>query len=150
MTLASALVSGYLSLARAMGEAAVCGPSQGCETVATSGYSAVLGIPVAFLGFGLSLVLLVLAGLWWLRRERRALLAAYGLLLLATLGVAYLTYLELFVIEAICPWCVAYAVTVVASLVTAGLAMACPSHPAGASERARPWLRAAAYPVSST
>lgn len=123
MTLASALVSGYLSLARALGEAAVCGPSRGCETVASSEYSEVLGVPVAFLGLGLSLVLLVLAGLWWLRRERRALLVAYGLLLLATLGVAYLTYLELFVIEAICPWCVAYAVTVVASLVTAGLAL---------------------------
>jgi uncharacterized membrane protein len=123
VTLASAIVSGYLSLARALGEAAVCGPSKGCETVASSEYSTVLGIPVAFLGLGLSLVLLVLAGLWWLRRERRALLVAYFLLLLATLGVAYLTYLELFVIEAICPWCVAYAVSVVVSLVTAGMAM---------------------------
>jgi uncharacterized membrane protein len=123
VTLASAIVSGYLSLARALGEAAVCGPSKGCETVASSEYSTVLGIPVAFLGLGLSLVLLVLAGLWWLRRERRALLVAYFLLLLATLGVAYLTYLELFVIEAMCPWCVAYAVSVVVSLVTAGMAM---------------------------
>ncbi len=123
MTLASVAISGYLSVARAAGEAAVCGPSKGCEIVASSEYSAVLGIPVAFLGLGLSLVLLVLAGLWWLRRERRALLAAYGLLLLATLGVAYLTYLELFVIEAICPWCVSYAVTVVVALITAGLAM---------------------------
>lgn len=123
MTLASALVSGYLSLARALGEAAVCGPSRGCETVASSEYSEVLGVPVAFLGLGLSLVLLVLAGLWWLRRERRALLVAYGLLLLATLGVAYLTYLELFVIEAICPWCVAYAATIVLALAVAGLAL---------------------------
>jgi uncharacterized membrane protein len=59
----------------------------------------------------------------WLRSERRALLAAYLLLLLATLFVAYLTFLELFVIKAICVWCVAYAITVVLSLVTAGLAL---------------------------
>lgn len=131
MTLASALASGYLSVTRALGETAVCGPSNGCETVASSEYSVVLGIPVAFLGLGLSLVLLVLAGLWWLRRERRALLVAYGLLLLATLGVVYLTYLELFVIEAICPWCVAYAVTVVVALVTAGLALRASSRDAG-------------------
>ena len=45
------------------------------------------------------------------------------LLLLATLFVAYLTYLELSVIQAICPWCVAYAVTIVVALVTAGLAL---------------------------
>ena len=109
----------------------MCGPSKGCETVASSEYSAVLGIPVAFLGFGLSLVLLVLVGLWWLRRERRALLVAYGLLLLATLGVAYLTFLELFVIEAICLWCVGYAVTVVVSLVIAGLALRASSRDVG-------------------
>ena len=60
---------------------------------------------------------------WWLRGDRRVLLAAYGSLLLATLFAAWLTCLELFVIEAICPWCVAYAITVVLGLVVAGLAM---------------------------
>jgi uncharacterized membrane protein len=48
---------------------------------------------------------------------------AYGLLLLGTLAVAYFTYLELFVIEAICLWCVSYAVAVVVSLGVAGLAL---------------------------
>ena len=83
-------------------------------------------------------MLLVLVGLWWLRRERRALLVAYGLLLLATLGVAYLTFLELFVIEAICLWCVGYAVTVVVSLVIAGLALRASSRDVGTSVVPRP------------
>jgi len=38
-------------------------------------------------------------------------------------AVAYLTYLELFVIGAVCVWCVAYAVTVVAGWVGAALAL---------------------------
>jgi uncharacterized membrane protein len=123
ITLAGAVVAGYLSAVRLAGEAAVCGPSRGCETVAASDYAVFLGIPVAFLGLGMSIVLVGCAALWWLRAERWALLAAYGLLLLATLFVAWLTYLELFVIDAICPWCVTYALTVVAALVTAGLAL---------------------------
>jgi uncharacterized membrane protein len=106
-----------------MGEAAVCGPSHGCETVAASKYSEIFGVPVAFLGFGLSLLILACAVAWWRRVDRRLLLAAYGMLLLATLFVAWLTYLELFVIEAICLWCATYAITVVLGLVTAGLAL---------------------------
>ncbi len=101
--LAGAAIAGYLSVARLAGEPAVCGPSQGCETVAQSVYSEVLGfLPVAYLGLAFSVVLVGLAAGWWQRAEdRRMLLAAYGLLLLGTLFAAYLTYLELFVIEAI-------------------------------------------------
>jgi uncharacterized membrane protein len=124
IVLAGAAIAAYLSITRLIGEPAICGPSHGCDTVAQSPYSEVLGVlPVAFLGFGFSLGLIGLAAVWWLRAERRALLAAYGLLLLGTLFAAYLTYLELFVIEAICPWCVTYAATIVAALVMAGLAL---------------------------
>ena len=108
---------------RLLGEAAVCGPSGGCETVAASEYSVVLGIPVAVWGVAFSVVVVGCAVAWWRRAERRALLVAYGLLLLGTLAVAYLTYLELFVIHAICAWCVSYAVATVVSLVVAGLAV---------------------------
>jgi uncharacterized membrane protein len=123
VTLAGLGVSGYLALARMFGESAVCGPSKGCETVAASDYSTVLGVPVAAWGVLFSLAVLACAVAWWRSADRRALLVAYGLLLPGTLAVAYLTYLELFVIHAICLWCVAYAVTVVVSLGVAGLAL---------------------------
>jgi uncharacterized membrane protein len=123
LALAGLGIAGYLLVARLSGEAAVCGPSGGCETVAASSYSVVLGIPVAAYGVGCSLVLTACGLLWWRTADRRPLLAAYGVLLLATLAVAVLTYLELFVIRAICPWCVSYRVTIVLSLGTAGLAL---------------------------
>ncbi len=108
---------------RLLGESAVCGPSRGCETVAASEYSVALGIPVAVWGVAFSLLVVGCAFAWWRRADRRALLASYGLLLLGTLAVASLTYLELFVIHAICAWCVAHALAVVLALGVAGLAL---------------------------
>ena len=83
----------------------------------------VLGIPVAVWGVAFSLLVVGCGLAWWRRADRRALLLCYGLLLLGTLAVAYLTYLELFVIHAICAWCASYAITVVACLVVSGLAL---------------------------
>ncbi len=123
VSLVGLLAAGYLVAVRLAGEAPVCGPVRGCDTVSSSSYATVLGVPVAVLGLGLSIVLVACAVTWWRRRDRRALLLAYGLLLLATLVVAYLTYLELFVIHAICAWCVSYAITIVLSLAVAGLAL---------------------------
>jgi uncharacterized membrane protein len=123
LTLAGAGIAGYLAGVRLLGTSAVCGPSHGCDIVSASEYAEILGIPVAVLGLACSLGLVGLALAWWARADRRALLAAYVVLLAATGFVVYLTYLELFVIEAVCPWCVAYAVTVVLALAVAGLAL---------------------------
>ncbi len=116
-------VATYLAVTKLTGGAPVCGPLQGCETVASSEYSEVFGIPVALFGVAFSIVLVALAGTWWRLGDRRALLGAYALGLLGTLIVAGLTYLELFVIHAVCVYCVVYAVTVVAGFVLAVLAM---------------------------
>lgn len=105
----------YLSITRLSGGLPACGPVQGCDTVALSEYSEIVGIPVAFLGAGFSAVLLVLVAGWLWRRDRRLLWASYGLAMLGVVFVAYLTYLELFVIHAICIWCVGYAIAVVAT-----------------------------------
>jgi uncharacterized membrane protein len=98
-----------------------CGTG-GCETVQTSPWAMVLGLPVAFYGVVGYAVLLVVAlvGLRpaWVGRRGSALVLAG----LATAGFAFtlwLTYLEVFVIHAICRWCVASAVVMTAIWVVA-------------------------------
>ena len=107
-------IATYLLAVRVLGEAPACGPLKGCETVAASEYATIAGIPVALFGVLFSVVLLGACLAWWRRADRRALYAAYGLGLAGILAVFYLTYLELFVIEAICVWCVSYALTILA------------------------------------
>jgi len=110
---AGVAIAVYLTATKLAGVAPVCGPSGGCETVETSPYSSVAGIPVALFGLGYSLVVFVAWLAWW-RTEREALLLVpYVLGLVGTIVEAYLVYLELFVIHAICLWCAAYGVTVV-------------------------------------
>ena len=117
LALAGLAIASYLLAVRLLGEAPACGPVKGCDTVAASEYATVLGVPVALFGVGFSIALMAASAIWWRRRDRRALYAAYGLGLLGVVAVAYLTYLELFVIEAICVWCVSYAVTIVSGLI---------------------------------
>ena len=70
-------------------------------------------IPVALFGVVFSAILFAACLAWWWRADRRALYVAYGLGLAGVIAVAYLTYLELFVIDAICVYCVTYAITIV-------------------------------------
>lgn len=116
-------IAAYLTAVRLAGELPACGPAGGCETVALSEYSAIAGVPVAVLGLLFSVVLVVLTATWWRLGSRRGLLAAYGLGLFGVLFVAYLSWLELFVIHAICVWCVAYAVTVVGGWLSAAIGL---------------------------
>ena len=92
-----------------------CGTG-GCEVVQTSRWAMLFGIPVAFYGvvgygvmFGLSFAgtLPALAGRRWPTLALAALAGG------AFLFALYLTYLELFVIHAICRWCVVSAVIAV-------------------------------------
>ena len=117
VALAGLAIASYLFVVRVLGEAPACGPVKGCDTVAASEYATVAGIPVALFGVVFSIALVGACLAWWRRADRRALYVAYGLGLAGIIAVVYLTYLELFVIEAICVWCVSYAVTIVAGWV---------------------------------
>ena len=80
-----------------------------CEKVNTSKWATFLGLPVAAWGVGWYIVMFVLAvvSTW----ETYAESPAVSMLLLGVAGTGlifstYLTYLELFVIHAICIWCI--------------------------------------------
>jgi uncharacterized membrane protein len=107
-------IAGYLSVIELQGELPYCGPLKGCEEVALSQYARVGGIPVAVFGVALSISLFFLA-IAWMRSGRIELLAAhYGLSLLGVVFEIYFTYLEVFLIGAVCVWCASYGVSLLA------------------------------------
>ncbi len=92
----------------------VCGVGS-CETVQASRYAKVGPVPVSAIGVGGYLALLVLAIAGLQPRFARSLPIRVGLVGGALLGVAfsaYLTWLEAFVINAWCQWCVVSAIVI--------------------------------------
>ena len=116
LALVGLFVALYLWLhALGCGGAIKCGASGGCETVQTSQWAVFLGFPVAFYGVVGYLAVLIVA-LLALRpaalAERKWNVVLTGLATAGLLFTAYLTYLELFVIHAICRWCVGSAIVI--------------------------------------
>ncbi|QEC47095.1 vitamin K epoxide reductase family protein [Baekduia soli] len=103
-------IAGYLTYIHYAGIEPVCNIAHGCHKVQTSQYADLAGVPVAVLGLlgyvGI-LAALVVDG------EFGRLAAAF----FALVGFgfsAYLTYRELFTIDAICQWCIASAILMTA------------------------------------
>lgn len=106
LTVVGIAVSAYLTYVHYEGLKPVCGLGADCEKVQTSAYAELLGVPVALLG--LSGYLALLAAL--LVDGENALMAAAVVALVGFGFSMYLTYRELFTIDAICLWCVGSAV----------------------------------------
>jgi uncharacterized membrane protein len=119
LDLVGLLIAAYLSFVELRGALPYCGPLKGCEEVALSEYSRIGGVPVAVFGVFLSLTLLVLAVAWWRTNDQRLLAAHYGLSLAGVVFEVYFSYLELFVIGAVCIWCATYGVSLVARFLVA-------------------------------
>jgi uncharacterized membrane protein len=116
LALAGLAIAGYLTYVHYADIKPLCLSSGGCETVQASRYSKLAGVPVATLGLGGYVVI----ALSVLSRAEAARLIGAGAALVGFGFSAYLTYRELFTIDAICQWCVASAVimTVLAPLTT--------------------------------
>lgn len=124
LAVAGVAVASYLSWVALDAEReAACGPLGDCHAVQSSSYAEVAGVPVALLGAGMygALLLLIGARRLWSAAPPVIGVWMFALALGGTLYSAYLSYLELFVIEAICAWCV-----VSAALVTAILLLCVP------------------------
>jgi uncharacterized membrane protein len=126
LALAGLGVAGYLTWVHYAELEPICaGGSGGCEKVQNSDYAELAGVPVALLGlvgYGAILASLALPG--DLGRFSGAVLA------LAGFGFsAWLTYVELFEIDAICQWCVVSAVIMTALAVVTSLRFASSGQP---------------------
>ena len=108
-----AVISAYLLVADfVLGGAEFCLTGAGCDVVRGSRYSSLGGIPVSLFGV-LGYAVMVSATVSPLGRKTKWSLLFW--LSAAAVGFsAYLTYLELFIIEALCSWCVASAAIAVA------------------------------------
>lgn len=100
-------VATYITIADSGGGAPAClAGGTGCETVASSSYSHIAGVNIAVFGIVGYIALLATA---FFAND----LARFGGFALSLGGFGfsvYLTYLEIFKIEAICQWCVSSAV----------------------------------------
>ena len=108
LALVGVAIAGYLTWVHYSDLQPFCvGGGGACERVQSSPYAELAGIPVA--GVGLAGYLAILASLALPDRSVTAFLALVGV------GFsAYLTYVELAVIDAVCQWCVASAVVMAA------------------------------------
>jgi uncharacterized membrane protein len=113
-------VAGYLTYVETQAVQAICGPVGDCNAVQSSSYARLFGVlPVGILGLiGFAMILLA----WLVGRLGRnkwssyASLAMLGMALFGTFFSIYLTYLEIWVIEAVCIWCLSSAVLITALL----------------------------------
>ena len=112
VALAGMAVAGYLTWVHYDEAALVCVAGGGCETVQQSSYAELAGIPVALLGL-LGYAVILALELWDTPTAR------LGAAALAVVGLAfsvYLVVLQLFVIDAVCVWCLANDVLIAPAL----------------------------------
>jgi uncharacterized membrane protein len=108
----------YLTYVEVTHTRALCGPVGDCNTVQSSPYAKLFGVlPIGVVG-AIGYIAILVTWLW--RRFRTDPLSKiagpimYGMALFGTLFSIYLTYLELFVIHAVCIWCLSSAAIITA------------------------------------
>jgi uncharacterized membrane protein len=102
VALVGAGIAGYLTWAHYADAEVICVRGGGCETVQSSDYAELVGIPVALLGLGAYVAVLALV-VWdaWIARVAATAIAVVGVVF-----SLYLLAVQAFVLEAFCIWCV--------------------------------------------
>ncbi len=123
LTIIGMLVTGYLSYNKLFAAPLVCveGGMFNCDVVINSRWSYLLGIPVAYLGFMIHFVPFMLlmfeSRVRFLQNYNTVLI--FGILLFGFIYHCYLTYISVFVLRALCQWCLAAHLTVGIHLIIA-------------------------------
>lgn len=108
-------ITGYLSFAGLFASAPIgCSEGSGCDVIQNSRWSILFGLPVALWGFGLYLIITLIAGLGRPRLKRWQ-----RLWLLSLFGVVFSLYLTAagwFGVQAFCAWCLSSLLTLLVLL----------------------------------
>jgi uncharacterized membrane protein len=104
----------YLLIFKLSNNNKMCLGNGGCATVNSSSYSELFGIPVSLFGLlaYLAIIAIILLEPRWKLAAAQGPLAIMGIALGGVLFSAYLTYIEFFVIFAVCPFCIISAVVI--------------------------------------
>ena len=105
------LDAGYLTVKHYLGTPITCSFFEGCEKVTTSQYATILGIPVALLGVIYYLLIFVLVIAYLDTKKEQVLYFTVRFTSIGFLISLWFLYLQVFVIKAICPYCVVSALT---------------------------------------
>lgn len=108
-------IATYLTIVHYQGGEPVCLAGGGCATVQESDYAEMAGVPVPVIGLFGYLTILAAAAM---RGDPGRLFGLFA----GGIGFGfsvYLTYLELFVIDAICQWCIGSAVVMTLAFIVA-------------------------------
>ena len=104
----------YLSWIKFSNKTSICAGIGECEIVNTSRYSEIGGIPIAVLGAGAYLFIIFLLVLETRSKDwaENSPLYVFGASLVGVLYSAFLTYVEIAILHAICPFCVISAILI--------------------------------------
>jgi uncharacterized membrane protein len=108
------IVSSYLSYSHLSNTSVVCveGSEFDCGLVQSSVYSKLFGVPIAYLG----LLTYLMLGALLLLEDRSELIAEYGTIMIfgitlfAFLYSIWLVYVQVFILQALCQWCLTHEV----------------------------------------
>lgn len=122
--MAGVAVAAYLTWIHFDPGALICGLGD-CQTVQASEFATIGPVPVALLGLGMYLVILI-CNVIAMRRpglQMPMVSIAFAVALSGAVYAAYLTWLEVAVIGAICQWCVVSAILTLLLAVVEGMAV---------------------------
>lgn len=105
------LDASYLTVKHYLGETVGCSFLKGCETVTTSSYATISGIPVA-LGGAIYYLIIFLLTIFYLDTGRKHIFGwAAQLTGVGLLASTYFLFLQIFIIKALCLYCLISAAT---------------------------------------
>ncbi len=101
----------YLTIEHYLGNIPLCSLTSGCENVLTSQYSIVFGIPVALLGAAYYLLIFLSTIAYFDTKDSKILQAIAILTPIGFLMSVWFVYTQLYILKAICEYCMLSAAT---------------------------------------